>query len=45
MMFIKAGTLDDTSILKPAIHCYAKSKQDWVNLGDIPAFDTVPEGL
>lgn len=45
MMFIKAGTLDDTSILKPEFHCYAKSKQDWVDLGDIPAFDTVPEGL
>jgi hypothetical protein len=45
MMFIKAGTLDDTSILKPAFHCYAKSKQDWVDLGDLPAFATVPEGL
>jgi len=45
MMFIKAGTLDDTSILKPAFHCYAKSKQDWVDLGDTPSFETVPEGL
>jgi hypothetical protein len=45
MLFIKAGTLDDTSILKPAFHCYAKSKQDWVDLGDLPAFATVPEGL
>ncbi len=45
MMFIKAGTLDDTSSLKPAFHCYAKSKQDWVDLGDIPAFETVPQGL
>lgn len=45
MLFIKAGTLDDTSILKPAFHCYAKSKQDWVDLGAIPAFATVPEGL
>ena len=45
MMFIKAGTLDDTSILKPAFHCYTKSKQDWVELGDIPGFETVPQGL
>lgn len=45
MMFIKAGTLDDTSILKPAFHCYTKSKQDWVDLQDIPGFETVPQGL
>ena len=41
----KAGTLDDTSILKPAFHCYTKSKQDWVDLGDIPGFETVPQEL
>jgi hypothetical protein len=45
MMFIKAGTLDDTSSLNPAFHCYTKSKQDWVDLGEIPAFETVPQGL
>lgn len=45
MLFIKAGTLDDTGILKPAFHCYARSKQGWVDLGDTPAFATVPEGL
>ncbi len=45
MMFIKAGTLDDTRILKPAFHCYTKSKQDWVDLGEIPSFETVPQGL
>jgi hypothetical protein len=45
MMFIKAGTLDDTSTLKPAFHCYTKSKQDWVDLGEIPGFETVPQGL
>lgn len=45
MMFIKAGTLDDTSQLRPVLHCYTKSKQDWVDLGDIPGFETVPEGL
>lgn len=45
VMFIKAGTLDDTSSLQPQFHCYTKSKQDWIELGDIPGFDTVPEGL
>lgn len=45
MMFIKAGTLDDTSSLKPAIHCYTKSKQQWIDISDIPGFETVPEGL
>ncbi len=45
MMFIKAGSLDDTSDLNPAFHCYTKSKQDWVPLGDIPGFETVPQGM
>ncbi len=45
VMFIKAGTLDDTSSLKPAFHCYTKSKQDWIGLGGIPGFETVPEGV
>lgn len=45
VMFIKAGTLDDTSALKPTFHCYTKSKQDWFGLGDIPGFKTVPKGL
>ena len=45
VMFIKAGTLDDTSSLKPSFHCYTKSKQDWVELGDTPGFETVPDAL
>jgi hypothetical protein len=45
LMFIKAGTLDDTSELQPALHCYVKSAQGWLPLGDIPQFETVPEGL
>lgn len=34
MMFVKAGTLDDTSSLKPSFHCYTKSAQDWVEMGE-----------
>jgi len=45
VMFVKAGTLDDTSDLKPAAHCYTKSKQDWIELGDTLGFDTLPQGL
>ena len=45
VMFVKAGTLDDTSSLKPSFHCSTKSKQDWVELGDIPGFETVPGNL
>lgn len=44
LMFVKAGTLDDTSSLQPQFHCYAKSAQDWVDLGDLPAYETVPAG-
>ncbi|WFL76251.1 GFA family protein [Altererythrobacter arenosus] len=42
MVFVKAGTLDDTSNLQPAMHIFTKSKQAWVELGDLPAFDTAP---
>jgi hypothetical protein len=45
VMFVKAGTLDDTSTLNPSFHCYTKSAQHWVELGDIPGFETVPETL
>ncbi len=30
--FIKAGTLDDTSVLKPQVHFWTGSKQDWVDI-------------
>jgi hypothetical protein len=45
LMFIKAGTLDDTSDLQPAFHCYTKSAQAWTPMGDIPGFETVPDGM
>jgi hypothetical protein len=43
MVWVKAGTLDDTSQLKPGAHIYTKSKQCWVDLGDIPSFSEAPE--
>jgi hypothetical protein len=42
IVFIKAGTLDDTQDFAPAVQYYVKSKQPWVDLGAIPGFDTVP---
>jgi hypothetical protein len=33
-MSIKAGTLDDTSWLKPAAHYWTKRKQPWVSIPD-----------
>ncbi|WP_430414178.1 GFA family protein [Parasphingorhabdus sp.] len=32
MTYIKAGTLDDSSVLKPQIHFWTGSKQDWVEV-------------
>ncbi|MEE1877029.1 GFA family protein [Altererythrobacter litoralis] len=45
LVWVKAGTLDDTSAIKPSLHVYTKSKQDWVELGDIPGVETVPSNL
>ncbi|WP_309621371.1 GFA family protein [Novosphingobium sp.] len=42
MVFIKTGTLDDSSWFKPSAHIWTKSKQSWVDLGDVPAFKTNP---
>ena len=32
MTYIKAGTLDDTSVLDPQIHFWTRSKQPWVEI-------------
>ncbi|MEO9601152.1 GFA family protein [Parasphingorhabdus sp.] len=32
MTYIKAGTLDDTSVLQPQIHFWTGSKQPWVEI-------------
>jgi hypothetical protein len=43
---IKAGTLNDTTWLKPAGHIWAKSKQTWFEIGpDELAYDTQPDDL
>ncbi len=42
MTFIKAGTLDDTSLIQPTAHFWTRSKQDWVDTGALRAFETNP---
>jgi hypothetical protein len=41
--WLKAGTLDDTSWLRPQMHIWVSSAQPWVSLdGDIPAYERNP---
>ncbi len=42
MIFVKSGTLDDPSGFAPAVHIWGKSKQPWVETGDVPVFDIMP---
>lgn len=42
MVFVKAGTLDDTSGFAPAFQVWTKSRQHWVDLGELPGFETNP---
>lgn len=42
LVFVKAGTLDDTSAFQPQVQVWTKSKQAWVDLGAVPAFETNP---
>jgi hypothetical protein len=42
---VKAGSLDDTSWLRPAGHIWTRSRQPWVDISDAPAglvFETEP---
>lgn len=42
LIFIKAGTLDDTGNFEPAMHLWTRSKQHWVDLDDQVSFETNP---
>ena len=40
---VRAGTLDDTSWLRPTMHFWTRSKQPWITLpGDDQTFETQP---
>lgn len=44
IIVLRAGTLDDTSWLRPAAHNYVKSAQPWEVFGkNIACYETVPE--
>ena len=44
MLSVRAGTLDDTSWLKPEVHLWARSKQPWVHIPeDATVYETQPE--
>lgn len=43
MVALKAGTLDDTSDIKPAVQIWCESQQNWVKLSpELPAFPQNP---
>ena len=43
VVFVKAGTLDDTSWLKPDAHIWADSKQQWLSVSeDLQTFPKNP---
>ena len=40
LRFVRVGTLDEPSALKPDVHIYTRSKQPWIVLPDgVPAFE------
>ncbi|WP_296679191.1 GFA family protein [Novosphingobium sp.] len=42
MIFIKAGTLDDTSGFAPQLQFWTKSKQDWIDIPGVPGMPGNP---
>jgi len=41
MLFLKTGTLDDTSTFTPAFHVWCSTKQNWVSLEEgVPQMET-----
>ena len=40
LRFVRVGTLDDPTALRPDVHIYTRSKQPWVVLPpEVPAFE------
>ncbi|MFM5954380.1 MAG: GFA family protein [Novosphingobium sp.] len=42
MIWVKTGSLDDSSWFQPSAHIWTQSKQPWVDTGSVPAFATNP---
>ena len=44
ILFLKAGTFDDPTWIKPGAHMWCAEKQPWVTIEvDVPQFDSSPE--
>jgi hypothetical protein len=40
VLFVRAGTLDDPSIVSPDVHIYTETRLPWITLpGSVPAFE------
>jgi len=38
--YVRAGTLDDPTVIRPDVHIFTRSKVEWVELPDsVPAFE------
>jgi hypothetical protein len=44
MIYVKAGTLDDTSHFTPQVQIWTDSKQSWIDLPGVPATPGNPGG-
>lgn len=42
MLWIKTGTLDNPQAFQPQMHVWCQSRNDWLELGDVPSFETMP---
>lgn len=43
--FLKAGTLDDATWIKPEMHIFTATKQPWVKISDgLPEYEKAPPG-
>jgi hypothetical protein len=44
LRFVRVGTLDDPSALRPDVHIFTRSKLPWITLpADVPAFEAYYE--
>ena len=43
-VFLKVGSLDDASWVKPDMHIYTAAKQPWIQIGDtLPRYEKAPD--
>jgi hypothetical protein len=43
ILFVRAGTLDESELLPPDAHFFTRSKHPWINLPEgVPCFETLP---